>query len=55
MSDSDKAALGREERVVQVMSFSLNGVCVNGGGNGEEEDCVVLGGLHAQGPKQFLF
>ena len=26
MSDSDKAALGREERFVQVMTFSVNGV-----------------------------
>ena len=29
--------------------------CVNGGGNGEGEGCVGLGGVHAQGPKQFLF
>ena len=54
--DRDRFTMGREERVVQAMALSVNGVCRNGDGNGEGQSVDWdLGGVHAQGPKQFLF
>ena len=42
MSDRDKAALGREERVIQVMALSENGVCMDGDWNGEGQGHMGL-------------
>ena len=42
MSDRDKAALGREERVMQVMALSVNGVCMDGDENGPRQGCINL-------------
>ena len=42
MSDREKAALGREERVMQVMALSVNCVCMDGEGNGEGQGRVGL-------------
>ena len=42
MSDRDKAALRREERVIQVMALSVNGVCMDGDGNVEGQGRVGL-------------
>ena len=38
--DRDRFTLGREERVVQAMALSVNGVCGNGDGNGEGQSVV---------------
>ena len=42
MSDRDKAALCREERVMQVIALSVNRVCMDGEGNGEGQGRVGL-------------
>ena len=38
--DRDRFTLGREERVVQAMALSVNGVCGSGDGNGQGQSVV---------------